>query len=284
MQNDVGVVTNDNDDQAPPSRLDAFNAIHSPPVRNKRAKTLHKLDDFDTDLGVNQETRKDKDSWWGVILDIDTTTVIGNRTYYEVQLQTGEFVQAYFSDQTVATNWNDNQKVHVIFDGTDYVIMTTPTASNTGILWEAIATLYPGGSANGKLLSYNKDTQLYEDLKSTVTISDNMKRNFVLRGERIQVALNDLSYEPIGSNGISHRKAKSTVRIDAGQSGMVTVYFKGIAAQEPKAHPNESSDQTVSVSASLNWAAGTKPVQPSKELFISYYTEEETWVIVGGEC
>lgn len=283
MANDIGKINADSADPVPGSPLNNLNGVTPQSSRQRQPKQLHRLPDFNPDLKVEQRVNKARDFWLGTILDIDTFTETDGKKYYEVQLQDGQFVQAYYPDQDSTHEWKDNQRVQVIFNGTDYVIITTPNQNPLHLWWEAKDTLVPGGTCKGILRFYDKDDEEFKDEGSEVEITDTEKRNFVVRGERIQIRLNDLAYEPVGSFGLK-RKAKTILRIDANDSSDVTIYSDGAAAKEPQDSPNEHLDQDVKVSAWLNWGHGNKPFEGSKEIFIEYFPDESKWVVVGGEC
>lgn len=283
MSNDVGQLTGDAADATPPSPLAKLAGLNATPIRKRLPKVLHRLQDFNPDLGVQQKVTKARDLWWGFILDIDTVNEVDKKKYYEVQLQDGQFVQAYYPEQAINHEWKDNQRVQLMFDGVEYIILTTPNQKELHLWWEALDTVIPGGEGKGKLRSYDETDETFKDYGSEIIITDTEHRNFILRGEKTQIRLNDLKYEFIGSFGL-FRPAKTKVRIAPSVSGLVTVYSKGIKATEPKDAPLEAQDQDVEVTAWAAWGAGGKPFEAAKEVYIRYMTDHEKWYLVGGEC
>lgn len=279
MSNDIGVVNNDDDDLVPDSPLDSIIGITPVRTKQRKVKLLKNFDSFNPDLKVQERIEKRRDSWWGKIFDPDKFTLDGVKKYYEVQLQDGQFVQAYCADQTDEHEWKDYQRVQVIFDGTDYVILTPPNKRNIYLWWEAIETLHPGSTAKGKIRYYDNDTELFKDNSSEVTVKDTEHRNFVLRGERIQIRINEETYEPIGSSGL-RRKAVLKTLINANSSGSAYIYVKGVKAKEPY----ENSDRDVEVTVHLDWAHNNKPFNTGSAVFLTYFPEDEKWTIDGGEC
>ena len=284
MSQDQGSYGADDDDVVPLSPLNSIDGIPAGNARKKVPQRLHRLIDFDTNVKPDTPVQRTTDVFWGKFIDIDTSQVIDGKTYYEVQLNNGQFVQAYWPEQTKDHVWKETQLIQVVFNGTDYIIVTPADKKSSYLWWEANETLYPGGSAKGKLRYYDDaaETPGFKDNNCEVTVKDTEHRNFVLKGEKIQVRTNDLEYEAIGSYGLM-RKARTITAIEVGAEQDVYVYTKGSKAKEPTPNSHPPTEQDVKVKVTVNWAR-TKRAEVGKDVFIQYFTDEEKWIFLGGSC
>jgi len=276
MSKDTGDrIPGDLDDVAPDSPLNGLNTLNNRD-RPRKAIKLHRLSDFDPDQRAPSSDRKPRDYWWGNILDVDTFRQDGLKKFYEVMLQDGSVVEAYYPDQVEGDKWKEGQLVQIGLDASIYIILTPPLGDNQNLWWKATELLLPGGAAKGKMFLYDEDEGEFKDQDSTITVEETEPRNFVLPDEKVQVRASIDKYEPIGCFGL-FRKAKTKVAISPGSSGLVYVYAKGIKAKN-------QNDVDVEVTAWLNWTTGGKTLNASKECLINYFPDEEKWIIVGRDC